>query len=265
MRPGTVKSRTSRALERLREEVTAMTDLERALLELDVEWPATPDLATAVMTRIAAEPRTPADRARRVKLRGFARLAGAGGVRRGGAGRARAAARSRSRPTRARRSCAGSGSRAWRSGASRRGRGAGRDAEPRHADARCPPRRAASRARSATPDAVYATPLPDGRTVRRSSTAGRRWCSCRPSARPRRRSSRRPSAPPTTSSGSRSTARPRTGSRRARVRVRRAERASSTRTSASSDRVLLVERGGVLLPRRGRDQPRPRRRDRPLS
>jgi hypothetical protein len=32
-------------------------DVERSLLELDVDWPATPDLTTAVMTRIAAEPR----------------------------------------------------------------------------------------------------------------------------------------------------------------------------------------------------------------
>jgi len=32
-------------------------DLQRALSELDVDWPATPDLATAVATRIAAEPR----------------------------------------------------------------------------------------------------------------------------------------------------------------------------------------------------------------
>ncbi len=32
-------------------------DLERALRELDVDWPATPDLAAAVATRIAAEPR----------------------------------------------------------------------------------------------------------------------------------------------------------------------------------------------------------------
>ena len=32
-----------------------MTELERALLELDVAWPATPDLAAAVSTRIAAE------------------------------------------------------------------------------------------------------------------------------------------------------------------------------------------------------------------
>ena len=64
VRPGTVKSRTSRALERLREEVTRVNDLERALRELDVEWPATPDLATAVMTRIAAEPRGEAARSR---------------------------------------------------------------------------------------------------------------------------------------------------------------------------------------------------------
>jgi len=34
-----------------------VTDLERSLLELDVDWPATPDLTGAVMTRIAAEPR----------------------------------------------------------------------------------------------------------------------------------------------------------------------------------------------------------------
>ena len=33
-----------------------MTDLERSLLALDVDWPTTPDLTTAVMTRIAAEP-----------------------------------------------------------------------------------------------------------------------------------------------------------------------------------------------------------------
>jgi hypothetical protein len=33
-----------------------MTALERALLELDVEWPATPDLAAAVRARIVAEP-----------------------------------------------------------------------------------------------------------------------------------------------------------------------------------------------------------------
>ena len=33
-----------------------MTDLELALRELDVEWPATPDIAAAVRTRIAAEP-----------------------------------------------------------------------------------------------------------------------------------------------------------------------------------------------------------------
>ncbi|WP_028062313.1 hypothetical protein [Solirubrobacter soli] len=34
-----------------------MSDLEAALRELDVDWPATPDLAAAVMTRIAADPR----------------------------------------------------------------------------------------------------------------------------------------------------------------------------------------------------------------
>jgi hypothetical protein len=34
-----------------------MNDLESALRELDVDWPATPDLATAVMARVAAPPR----------------------------------------------------------------------------------------------------------------------------------------------------------------------------------------------------------------
>ena len=33
-----------------------MTELERALLALEVEWPATPDLAAAVRTRLDAEP-----------------------------------------------------------------------------------------------------------------------------------------------------------------------------------------------------------------
>jgi hypothetical protein len=42
-----------------------MTDLERELLALrdDIAWPPTPDLAAAVGTRIAAEPRRPARRA----------------------------------------------------------------------------------------------------------------------------------------------------------------------------------------------------------
>ena len=43
-----------------------MTEMERALLELDVEWPATPDLATAVMARVAAEPREAAPARRRL-------------------------------------------------------------------------------------------------------------------------------------------------------------------------------------------------------
>ena len=34
-----------------------MSDLETALRELDVQWPATPDLAGPVMTRIAAPPK----------------------------------------------------------------------------------------------------------------------------------------------------------------------------------------------------------------
>ena len=43
----------------------AVNDLETALRELDVEWPATPDLATAVMARIAVEAARPAGCARR--------------------------------------------------------------------------------------------------------------------------------------------------------------------------------------------------------
>lgn len=44
-----------------------MTDLERALLELDVEWPKTPDLAAAVTTRVApAGSDPPSRRARRL-------------------------------------------------------------------------------------------------------------------------------------------------------------------------------------------------------
>jgi hypothetical protein len=40
-----------------------VSDLEPALRELDVDWPATPDLAAAVATRIAAEPRAASPRA----------------------------------------------------------------------------------------------------------------------------------------------------------------------------------------------------------
>jgi hypothetical protein len=46
-----------------------MTELERALLELEVEWPATPDLAAAVRTRIAAAPARP----RRITFGGWRR------------------------------------------------------------------------------------------------------------------------------------------------------------------------------------------------
>ena len=47
-----------------------MTDLELALRELDVEWPATPDIAAAVRTRIAAEP-APRRRRRAWPARGW--------------------------------------------------------------------------------------------------------------------------------------------------------------------------------------------------
>jgi hypothetical protein len=50
-----------------------VSDLEATLRELDVDWPATPDLTAAVMTRIAAEPpraarRLPAPRGWRARL-----------------------------------------------------------------------------------------------------------------------------------------------------------------------------------------------------
>jgi hypothetical protein len=38
-----------------------MTELERALLELEVEWPETPDLAAAVIARLEASPAAPGD------------------------------------------------------------------------------------------------------------------------------------------------------------------------------------------------------------
>jgi hypothetical protein len=40
-----------------------MTDLERALLELEVDWPATPDIAAAVRVRVESEPAPAAGRA----------------------------------------------------------------------------------------------------------------------------------------------------------------------------------------------------------
>ena len=52
-----------------------MNDLETALRELDVEWPATPDLATAVTARLAAEPRA-GGRERRVSRAVLAKLGG---------------------------------------------------------------------------------------------------------------------------------------------------------------------------------------------
>jgi hypothetical protein len=51
-----------------------VTDLEHALRELDVDWPDTPDLATTVARRVAAEPRTRGERAAgRVARRRFTR------------------------------------------------------------------------------------------------------------------------------------------------------------------------------------------------
>ena len=57
VRAGTVKSRTSRALGRLREALGEERDaeLELELRALDPGWPATPDLATAVLARIESE------------------------------------------------------------------------------------------------------------------------------------------------------------------------------------------------------------------
>jgi hypothetical protein len=53
-----------------------MNDLETALRELDVEWPETPDLATAVTARLAAETRTGEGRERRVSRAVLAKLGG---------------------------------------------------------------------------------------------------------------------------------------------------------------------------------------------
>ena len=59
-RRGTVKSRTSRALERLRErlEVSPMTELERALVRLgdELAFPAAPDVSARVLARLAEPP-----------------------------------------------------------------------------------------------------------------------------------------------------------------------------------------------------------------
>ena len=185
-----------------------MNDLERALLELDVEWPATPDLATAVMTRIAAEPRGAANAAARREPARLARTRPhAAPWRRLRAARYVAAAlvvlvggtlavspEARSTVLR------------WlglESVEIKR-----EPLQPRHR-ARASTSASRSRSRAArrvptalgTPDAVYDTPLPDGaQRARRSSTPGRRRSLVQTFARPRRRSSRRPSARPTPSS-----------------------------------------------------------------
>ena len=57
-----------------------MNDLEHALRELDVDWPATPDLATAVMARIAAAPPKPSWRKRAAVALARARRSRVGGT-----------------------------------------------------------------------------------------------------------------------------------------------------------------------------------------
>lgn len=49
-----------------------MNDLERALRELDVDWPATPDLAATMAARIATEPRPARARRRRARVAAIA-------------------------------------------------------------------------------------------------------------------------------------------------------------------------------------------------
>ena len=58
-RLGTVKSRTSRALGAPARGGGAMTELEHALRELEVDWPATPDLAAAVARAARGDARAP--------------------------------------------------------------------------------------------------------------------------------------------------------------------------------------------------------------
>ena len=156
----------------------AVTDLERALRELDVELARDAATCDAVMDAGAAEPREwpprPTDR-------GGGAVAAAGGPRRDGrAARAPGGAFPRSAPAGAPALAyvaaalvilAGGtlavspearstvlrwlGLGASRSGASRRAPGVGREPRARRRRSTLPPRRAASRARSATPDAVY--------------------------------------------------------------------------------------------------------------
>ena len=59
VRPGTVKSRLSRALERLRAELgrTRVAELHDELLALRADWPATPDLVEAVLASAEPAPR----------------------------------------------------------------------------------------------------------------------------------------------------------------------------------------------------------------
>ena len=170
-----------------------MNDLERALLELDVEWPATPDLATAVMTRIAAEPREPRAAARRrdrapAQRAPWRRLPALSAGWRARAAYVAAALVILAGGTLAVSPEARSTVLRWLGLGSVEIRreplhpGVGRNLDLGDPD-RPPARHAACRASSARRTRCTTRRCPTGAAWRRSSTAGRRRCSCRPSAR----------------------------------------------------------------------------------
>ena len=221
-----------------------MTDLELALRELDVEWPATPDIATAVQGRLEARPVGASRWRRRRRVR--AGRAGAavrrddGGLARGPHRRAALAGPEergdqegdRCRPpVRARRSTSGTPTTV--AGAARRRLARAGPAGPRRAAP-------ASTGRRCRP----ARPLP------RSSMTARSWC--RRSARRRRRSSRRPS-------GSADAGRAAHRRRQARVLASPARTGSPIRRRASAGyedqriagNTLLVEGDGCCCGSRG--------------
>ena len=244
VKPGTVKSRTSRALDRLRGEAAVTPDLEQA-----------PARARRRLARHAGprDGRACSARARRRAARASMAAAPPSRVRARGASsrRCSSAARWRVSPAaRTRRCSAGSGiesveiKREEPSGDAGRGAGS-RDPDAPSSGSRVP----VLQARELGTPGVYET-LAARRldAPPRSSTTGR--SSCRPSARRPRRSSRRRSAPARRPSDSTSTARPptgspaRTGSRTSRRRGfgvraaadRREHAARRARRAAAADR-----------------------------
>ena len=169
-----------------------MNDLERALLELDVEWPATPDLATAVMTRIARSRASRAGEARSRAARAPRAVAAPPALSAGWRARAAYVAAALvilAGGTLAVSPEARSTVLRWLGLGSVEIRreplnpGVGRNLNLGDSD-RPPARHAGAAASSARRTRSYETRLPDGtHACRRSSTAGRRRCSCRRSAR----------------------------------------------------------------------------------